>query len=538
MSSPLPEQILVVDDERDMRLLLRYQLEQEGYAVIEASDGKAALKLLRECSPSLIITDVRMPFMSGLELLREAKQVLPATEVIVATGYAEVETAIECMRAGAFDLLRKPFNIREMYACVTRALDRYRLNASADLVRASQSFFETNEFDRIPQTIVEGSRTLMAADAVVLLMQDVQGRLQVAHACGLESEAEGGVLSELGERVVQALPSDRTAALAAPGLEDRRLGSLQALGKGASVILHPLTVGERVLGVLGLMRRDGLRMFSRKELDRAAMLASHVVLALENGRLACQLASSERLATLGQVAAGIGHEINNPAAYVLSNLGYIQEQVVALRQGEPVDLEELEQAVLDAREGALRISDIVRDMRSLGKTDAEAGGWFELNEAIRSALRIAQMDTMKQASVQTELPGGLEVRGSPGPVSQVFVNLLVNAAQALEAGTGGRKEIRVTARREADMAVIEVSDTGPGIPSEVLSRLFQPFFTTKGSTGTGLGLSISRNIVRRLGGEIAVRSVPGDGTVFTVSLPARPLVESGQVPVVPSRSAG
>jgi signal transduction histidine kinase len=293
-----------------------------------------------------------------------------------------------------------------------------------------------------------------------------------------------------------------------------------------------------VLGVLAMMRRDGLRMFGRKELDRAAMLASHVVLALENGRLAFQLASSERLATLGQVAAGIGHEINNPAAYVLSNLGYIHEQVVALRQGEPVDLRELEQAVLDAREGAHRISDIVRDMRSLGKTDAEAGGWFELNEAIRSALRIARLETMRQASVETELPGGLEVKGSPGPVSQVFVNLLVNAAQALEAVEGTRKEIRVTARREADMAVIEVSDTGPGIPAEVLSRLFQPFFTTKGSTGTGLGLSISRNIVRRLGGDLSVRSVPGDGTVFTVSLPARPREGAAQVPVVPSRSAG
>jgi signal transduction histidine kinase len=123
-------------------------------------------------------------------------------------------------------------------------------------------------------------------------------------------------------------------------------------------------------------------------------------------------------------------------------------------------------------------------------------------------------------------------------VSQVFVNLLVNAAQALEAVEGTRKEIRVTARREADMAVIEVSDTGPGIPAEVLSRLFQPFFTTKGSTGTGLGLSISRNIVRRLGGDLAVRSVPGDGTVFTVSLPARPVEGAVQVPVVPSRSAG
>jgi signal transduction histidine kinase/AmiR/NasT family two-component response regulator len=521
----MPEQILVVDDERDMRLLLRYQLELEGYTITEASDGKSALKLLRECTPSLIITDVRMPFMSGLELLREVKQALPTTEVIVATGYAEVETAIECMRAGAFDLIRKPFDIHEMYSCVARALDRYRLNASADLVRTSQSFFATNEFERLPQAIVEGSRGLMSADAVVLLMPDAQGRIEVAHAHGLSSEAEAVKLRELGERVVQSLASNRTPALVVPGLPDERLGSIRELGTDSSLILYPLAVGERVLGVLGLMRRAAPRLFTKKDLDRVAVLASHVVLALENGRLACQLAASERLATLGQVAAGIGHEINNPSAYVLSNLSYIREQVTALREGASVDLVELEQAVLDAREGALRISDIVRDMRSIARTDEEAGGWFDLNEAIRSALRIARVETTRRAIVQADLLDGLEVRGSPGPVSQVFVNLLVNAAQALEGWQGSRREIRVTTRREEGRAVIKVSDTGPGIPPELLSRLFQPFFTTKGSTGTGLGLSISRNIVRRFGGDIEVSSVPGDGTVFTVSLPTRPGAE-------------
>lgn len=519
----MPEQILVVDDERDMRLLLRYQLELEGYVITEASDGNAALRLLRECAPSLIITDVRMPFMSGLELLREVKQTLPTTEVIVATGYAEVETAIECMRAGAFDLIRKPFDIHEMYSCVARALDRYRLNASADLVRTSQTFFATNEFERLPQAIVEGSRGLMSADAAVLLIPDAQGRLEVAHAQGLSSEAEAVKLRDLGERVVQALPTNRTPALAVPGLPDERLGLIRELGVDSSLILYPLAAGERVLGVLGLMRRAAPRLFTKKDLDRVAVLASHVVLALENGRLAGQLAASERLATLGQVAAGIGHEINNPSAYVLSNLSYIREQVTALRQGASVDLVELEQAVLDAREGALRISDIVRDMRSIARTDEEAGGWFDLNEAIRSALRIARVETTRRAIVQADLLDGVEVRGSPGPVSQVFVNLLVNAAQALEGWQGSRREIRVTTRLEADRAVIKVSDTGPGIPPEVLPRLFQPFFTTKGATGTGLGLSISRNIVRRFGGDIEVSSVPGDGTVFTVSLPTRPV---------------
>lgn len=521
----MPEHILVVDDERDMRLLLRYQLEQEGHQIIEAPDGQAALRLLRESQPGVIITDVRMPFMSGLELLREVKQLHPTTEVIVATGYAEVETAIECMRAGAFDLIRKPFDIQEMYSCVVRALDRYRLNVSADLVRASQSFFATNEFERLPQAIVEGSQSLMAADAVVLALPDAQGQLQVSHAHGLASEAEGALLHGLCERVAQALSGNRTPALMGPGLTDARFGPVRELGLETSVILYPLMVGERMLGVLGLLRRDGMRLLGKRDVDRAAVLVSHVVLALENARLACQLAASERLATLGQVAAGIGHEINNPVAYVLSNLAFIREQVGVLRQGARVDLEEMEQAVLDAHEGATRISDIVRDMRSLARTEEDSGEWFDLNEAIRSALRIARVETTQRAHVTAELIEGLEVRGSPGPVSQVFVNLLVNAAQALETWEGTRREIRVNVRRQSDLAVIEVRDTGPGIPPDIQARLFQPFVTTKGTMGTGLGLSISRNIVRRFGGDISVRSAPGDGTVFIVSLPARPLAE-------------
>jgi len=201
----------------------------------------------------------------------------------------------------------------------------------------------------------------------------------------------------------------------------------------------------------------------------------------------------------------------------------IQEELEAMRQGKPVEVEELLQAVSDAREGAVHIAEIVRDMRSLSRMDRGSEGWFPLNEALRSALRIARLQTEQQARIEVEVAQELEVRGSPGPVSQVFINLLINAAQALAEWNGPRKEIRIAARRQDDVAVVEVQDTGPGIPPEHLPRLFQPFFTTKGkTTGTGLGLSISRDIVRRFGGDILVRSTPGTGTVFTVSLPTRP----------------
>src|SRR4051794_23526272 len=113
--------ILIVDDERDIRRILREMLLLEGHEVAEAANGAEALERLRGASFDLVVTDVRMPSLGGMELLRRVREVSPSTEVIVATAYAELETAIECMRAGAFDLLRKPFNLQELFSCVARA---------------------------------------------------------------------------------------------------------------------------------------------------------------------------------------------------------------------------------------------------------------------------------------------------------------------------------------------------------------------------------------------------------------------------------
>ncbi len=537
----MPGQILVVDDEQDIRQLLREMLAFEGHEVAEAATGSEALERLRRVAFDLVVTDVRMPNMGGLELLRRVREASPSTEVIVATAYAELETAIECMRAGAFDLLRKPFNLQELFTCVSRALERRRFNVATDLVRLSQVLLEQNTLERLPHAIVESVRSFLVADAVMLALPDTDGRLQVAHAYGMADEAESALGLSLGERLVRTLATDRTPAVLGPLGEDWRFKDGPRLAPGVSGLLLPLMAGERLLGVLFILRRSQERPLGRGELDRAALLTAHAVLALENGRMAGQLSASERMVSVGLVAAGISHEINNPATFVLGNLQFIQQGLGALGRsmsreasgprGEPPvwgprqqeELEAVQQAADEAYEGTRRICEIVRDMRALSRLDDASAGWFDLNEAIRSALRITRAETTPAAVVTVELAEGLEVKGSPGRVSQVFSNLIINAAQALAEWSGPRREIRVTSRLLDGRAIVEVADTGPGIAPEHLSRVFQPFFTTKGmTTGTGLGLSISRDIVRRLGGDIEVSSKRGVGTIFTVSLPARP----------------
>lgn len=541
----MPGQILIVDDESDIRRLLREMLAFEGHEVAEAASGPEALERLSKVAFDLIVTDVRMPAMGGLELLRRVREASPSTEVIVATAYAELDTALECLRAGAFDLLRKPFNLQELFTCVSRALERRRFNVSTELVRLSQVLFEQNSLEQLPRVIVESVGSFMAADAVVLALPDADGKLQLAHAQGLAGEAESAVALALGERLARSLSTDRSPAVLGPQGGDWRFQDARELPPELSALLLPLLAGERLLGVIVILRRSRERALNRGELERAQLLMSHAVLALENGRMAGQLSASERMASVGLVAASISHEINNPATFVLGNLQYIQQGLSTLGRGlsreapgsraEPPawgarqkeDFEALMQAVNEAYEGTRRICEIVRDMRSLSRLDDASVGWFDLNEAIRSALRLTRAETTPSAAVTVELAEGLEVKGSPGRVSQVFSNLLVNAAQALAEWNGPRREIRVTSRLLQERAIVEVADTGPGIAPEHLSRVFQPFFTTKGmTTGTGLGLSISRDIVRRLGGDIEVRSEQGVGTVFTVSLPAR---SGGQV---------
>jgi signal transduction histidine kinase len=359
----------------------------------------------------------------------------------------------------------------------------------------------------------------------------------------MASEGEAALGLSLGERMVRMLTQDQTPAVLGPLGGDWRFKDFQELPPAVSVCVLPLAARERMLGVLVVMRRSESRPLNRGELDRASLLASHAVLALENARMAGQLSASERMASMGLVAAGISHEINNPASFVLSNLQFIKKGLSLLsrslhlepgakdKEAQPLswgpreqeEFEAIQEAAGEAYEGTRRICEIIKDMRALSRMDDTTAGWFELNEAIRSALRITRAETTPAAVVVVELAEGIQVKGTPGRVSQIFSNLLINAAQALSEWRGPRREIRVTSYRAGDRAIVEVADTGPGIAPEHLSRVFQPFFTTKGmTTGTGLGLSISRDIVRRLGGDIEVQSEQGVGTVFTVSLPARP----------------
>jgi two-component system, NtrC family, sensor kinase len=284
----------------------------------------------------------------------------------------------------------------------------------------------------------------------------------------------------------------------------------------ASSIVFPLFAGERLVGVLNLGRRGG-RPFCALDLERASILGAQVLLALENTRLLRDTVAAERLAGMGELVAGVAHEINNPVAFVLSNLAFAHEELVA--RGDP-RLAEICDSITEARDGALRIRDLVRDLMGLARADADSYALVDLEEAVRSALRVSASALRVCTEVKAQVQPRLYVTGSVGRLSQVFINLLVNAAQAMEPLPPPRRTLTVQGGVQGSEAVVEVADTGPGIPREYLERIFEPFFTTNApGRGTGLGLSIARDLVRKQGGSLSVASEPERGTRFTVRLP-------------------
>ncbi|MCP4447142.1 MAG: response regulator [Myxococcales bacterium] len=237
------------------------------------------------------------------------------------------------------------------------------------------------------------------------------------------------------------------------------------------------------------------------------------------------IALSDRMASLGISATGVGHEINNPLTYVFGSIDFVIEELEPKGAKAPASLVS---PLLDAKEGAERVRDIVTDLCLFARPASELEAEIELSAVIRQAITMASHEVSLRARLVTEFGDTPPVVGVEGQFGQVVLNLLVNAAQAIAPGAYDIDKISLrTYRRDHDKVVIEIGDTGAGLSPAALARLFEPFFTTKSATGTGLGLSISHRIVEAMGGTIEVESEEPQGTTFRAVLPS---VEEDSLP--------
>lgn len=326
----------------------------------------------------------------------------------------------------------------------------------------------------------------------------------------------------------------------------------QPSGRSYDVCIYPITDNERITGhVVSLNDTTDLRA-ATQELEKA-------YLELKEAQL--QVFQQEKMASIGQLAAGVAHEINNPMGFISSNLatlhkyldrvveyiGFIDqmlascsdcnaaEQLQQTRKRLKVDyiMGDAHQLIAESQDGAGRVRRIVQDLKSFSRVDQAECALINMNEALEITINIAWNEIKYVADLQREFGELPQIKCYPQQLNQVFLNLLINAAHAMEDTHG---TITVRTWSEDQNVFVSVADTGKGIPEEILQRIFEPFFTTKVvGKGTGLGLSISYDIIKKHNGEITVKSQVGVGSTFTVMLPmdGPPMEKSLKGPSLP-----
>jgi signal transduction histidine kinase/CheY-like chemotaxis protein len=337
----------------------------------------------------------------------------------------------------------------------------------------------------------------------------------------------GGPIS----RFVPEADGERFQALLAAGTLGRSEGEfrLQPPGVGA-----PVPVRLAVVGVA----MDGAPTHCLVMTDLTEQCRQSAEIAAERTQMQSRLHLADRMSSLGTLAAGVAHEINNPLAYLVTSLELMSQRLPELVSpaeklgSEPTEW--LRRQLARARQGAERVRLIVHGLKVFSRADDETMGVIDPRRALDASIQLVSSEIHHQAQLAKDYDGLPGVWANEARLGQVFVNLLVNATQAIPAGDAAHHEIRVTGRTDAEgSAVIEIHDTGSGIEAEHLALIFDPFFTTKPlNVGTGLGLALCHAIISSFSGHIAVESEPGVGSVFRVVLPG--VEREVPTPVAPS----
>jgi PAS domain S-box-containing protein len=494
--------ILIVEDEQIVAMDLQQTLTELGYDVLAlASSAEEAIARAAERCPDVALLDIRIKGRrDGIETAAILKRQF-GVPVIYLSAHADDTTLDRAKATEPYGYLMKPMKAAELRSAIEICLYRSEMESA---LRARERGFATalqSVTDAIVTVDIGGKITFMNAaaesltgvradEAVGRFARDILWSLE--HAEGEQREAPVSV----------ALREGRTVGRPEPRLRPTALGVERWIDDSAV----PVVEGDETLGGVMVFRDVSEQRHLQKQLEFA-----------------------DRLSSLGTMAAGVAHEINNPLAVVMGTAGYLKEELEACRSalargGPPPNAKQLEamlQAVVDVQSAADRIGNIISDLRAFSRPAAQSAGAIDVVECAKWATRATAKEFHRRARVVTRFEAVEAVRADETRLGQVLVNLLVNAAHAIAPGDPEKNQVTLTTRTASSGRVeIEVRDTGAGIPQEVLGRIFEPFFTTKtADVGTGLGLSICHGIVTSLGGELRVETEIGKGTAFVVALP-------------------
>jgi len=565
--------VLVVDDEASLRHLIQRKLKSKGYETQSAESAEEALLLVRATPPAVVLLDIVLPGMSGMDGLTRIKEISPDSEVVLMTSHASLETALRAIREGAYDYLQKPFeDIEDVSIIVGRAMERRRLTLNnrvllkekeqrnreladavarlTSMVEAARVMSESRSVHELAEFFVRFISERLKVNRVSLMLVNESSRtLRIVAHRGLDELDTERVEVELGEGIAGRVAETGQAWLVTDMEADERASAYRKKDLANSFISAPIVLSlplkssQRIVGVVNLTNREDNQTFGQEDLNYLHALSSQLALAIDRTRqfeeldhayaslkaTQEQLLFSERLKATGQLAAGVAHDVNNVLSIVL---GKVQLAKIALECGQRHSkvARDLNTVIKTVNQGAA----IIKRIQDHCKSDTEqAEVVVDLNRIVREAVEMTRPKWKEESGAQNrtirieyELGEIESVSGNLHEITQVVGNLIFNAVEAMPGG--GSLIFRTYG--EEHWTVLEVEDTGLGMDEKTLARIFEPFFTTK-EHGQGLGTSILHEIVKRHGGKIAVRSATGQGTTFTVCLPAMGTRDESPPPV-------
>jgi two-component system, NtrC family, sensor kinase len=538
---------LIVDDDQNDRKLLTYYLSHEGYKIESAADGMEALDKARRLNPDIIMLDVYMPGISGLEVCRKLKSLEETRHipVITVTGMTDRDIKLECLEAGANNFISKPINMTEMLIKV-RNLVRLKEFESIKIKNALMS--ETYAVvERIKR---EWEESLDCINDIVILADYNSLVIRCNKTlCTLTGHSFDKILSHNWKDVLIDGGFSHSSDFSANGEIIHESGrwfmfsiyridaNLDSSSLVTVLTLHDITEPKKITAEL-LESRELLRT-KNDELDKAIrdlkLTQSHML-------------QQEKMASIGQIAAGVAHEINNPMGYIISNLQTLRKysarisdfnealfsalkgcaercdnneafrKLNEMRKHLKIDhiVSDIGNIVTESLEGSDRVRMIVQDLKIFSRVDEPEHKFADINAGIESTINIVWNEIKYKITLAREYGDIPQTKCNQGQLNQVFMNMIVNAAQAIDK----QGEIRIKTWHHDGRIYVSIADTGCGIPEEIRNNIFEPFVTTKEiGKGTGLGLSIAYDIIKKHKGEITLESTVGKGTSFTIMIP-------------------
>lgn len=495
-------QILIVDDDPNLRKTLSDIFALKGFLSDSAGTGREALEIVKRKPPAVVLLDLRLEDMSGLDVMKQIKQLSPISECIVLTGYASQSSAIEAVNLGAYSYVQKPYEVEHLLVTIQRAVEKQEAERERHglLIRLQE---QARRMQQTIDAVPEGVMLLDPECHVVLANPVAEEYLSV-----LASVGKGEPVKQLGGQALENLLLEPPDGLwHALEVSDPSVRSFE-------VVTQPIAPGQEDEGWVMVMR----------DVTRERDIQQRVQ-------------QQERLAAVGQLAAGIAHDFNNIMAVIIL---YAQ---LGLRT--PALPEKLRERLETMEAQARRATELIEQILDFGRRSILERQPMDLAPFMKEQVKMLERTLPENIQIELRMvgrPAEYVVSADPTRIQQAIMNLAVNARDAMLTVGGGKLKIgleRVVlsdgneiGAEAGEWVLVTVADDGTGIPADVLPHIFEPFFTTKGpGEGSGLGLAQVYGIVKQHMGYVEVQTRVGEGTTFALYLPAMPLVEQVPVPI-------